>query len=216
MLTVWGAARGKTRKRQPRQPKLALGRLLFTHGLGPRVHTLEADLVEGGVVTKKPTTPEDTREQGDTNTQYNRQTTALHSHQHLASGCRRGMQLQCNVVWNCSALPLANTKQHTHNPTPHYTRRVHSRQRRGLFYKGPPTRKSPRNAEVGFVFSLFQGHVKVGGSFEKTVGVSEKLSLAVTRTSKSAVWQCLSRTLDRAHIHQRSLLSTYVFFFFLR
>ena len=31
-------------------------------------------------VTKKPTTPEDTREQGDTKTQYNRQATAVHSH----------------------------------------------------------------------------------------------------------------------------------------
>ena len=54
---------------------------LVYHGLGSRVHTLETDLVEGGVVTKKPTTPEDTtedtREQGDTDTQYNRQTTAL-------------------------------------------------------------------------------------------------------------------------------------------
>ena len=51
--------------------------------------------------------PEDTREQGDTNAQYNRQTTALHSHRPLASGCRRGMQLQCNVVWDCSSLLLA-------------------------------------------------------------------------------------------------------------
>ena len=34
--------------------------LLFSYGLGSRVHTLEADLVEGGVVTNKPTTPEDT------------------------------------------------------------------------------------------------------------------------------------------------------------
>ena len=25
----------------------------------------------------------------------------------LASGCRRGMQLQCNVAWNCSSLTLA-------------------------------------------------------------------------------------------------------------
>ena len=38
------------------------GRLLFNHGLGLRVRTLETDLVEGGVVTKKPTTPEDTPE----------------------------------------------------------------------------------------------------------------------------------------------------------
>ena len=25
----------------------------------------------------------------------------------LESGCRRGMQLECNVVWNCSSLTLA-------------------------------------------------------------------------------------------------------------
>ena len=48
--------------RWARRPKEALrsrrwGHLLFIHGLGSRVHTLEADLVEGGVVTKKPTTP---------------------------------------------------------------------------------------------------------------------------------------------------------------
>ena len=69
---------------------------LFIHGLGSRVRAPETtDLVEGGVVTEKPTTPEDTREH---HTQYNRQTTALHSHRPLASGCRRGMQLHCNVV----------------------------------------------------------------------------------------------------------------------
>ena len=69
--------RGRARKRRPKQTR---GRLLFNHGLGSRVHTrtLEADLVEGGAVTGgKPTTPRDTREQGDTNTQYNRQATAL-------------------------------------------------------------------------------------------------------------------------------------------
>ena len=72
-----GAAKGKARKRRPKRTR---GRLLFIHGLGSRVHTREADLVEGGAVTRgegKPTTPKDTREQGDTNTQYNRQTTAL-------------------------------------------------------------------------------------------------------------------------------------------
>ena len=37
----------------------------------------------------------------------NRQTTALHSHRPLASGCRRGMQLQSNVVWDCASLLLA-------------------------------------------------------------------------------------------------------------
>ena len=69
---------------------------LFIHGLGSRVRALETtDLVEGGFVTEKPTTPEDTRGH---HTQYNRQTTALHSHRPLASGCRRGMQLHCNVV----------------------------------------------------------------------------------------------------------------------
>ena len=41
----------------------------------------------------------DTNTQGDTNAQYNRQTTALRSHWPLAGGCRRGMQLQCNAVW---------------------------------------------------------------------------------------------------------------------
>ena len=61
----------------------------------PRPET--TDLAEGGVVTDKPTTPEDTREH---HAQYNRQTTALHSHRPLASGCRRGMQLHCNVVWD--------------------------------------------------------------------------------------------------------------------
>ena len=79
--------------------------LLFINGLGSRVQALETtDLVEGGVVTEEPTTPEDTREH---HTQYNSQTTALHSHQPLASGCRRGMQLLCNVVWDCSSLLLA-------------------------------------------------------------------------------------------------------------
>ena len=53
--------------------------------------------------------PEDTREQGDTNAQYNRQTTALHSHRPLASGCRRGMQLQCNVVWDCSSIYFSHS-----------------------------------------------------------------------------------------------------------
>ena len=32
---------------------------LFSYGLGSRIHTLETDLVEGGVVTNKSTTPED-------------------------------------------------------------------------------------------------------------------------------------------------------------
>ena len=86
--------RGRARKRRPKQTR---GRLLFNHGLGSRVHTRthEADLVEGGVVTEKRRTPKDTREH---HTQYNRQTTALHSHRPLASGCRRGMQLHSNVV----------------------------------------------------------------------------------------------------------------------
>ena len=54
--------------------------------------------MEGFVVTKKPTTPKDTKGQGDTNTQYNRQTTSLHSSslwRSHTSGCRRhavGMQ----------------------------------------------------------------------------------------------------------------------------
>ena len=51
------------------------------------------------------------RGQGDTNTQYNRQTTALHSSSLWRShtnGCRRGMQLQCSVVWDCSSLLLAH------------------------------------------------------------------------------------------------------------
>ena len=71
----------------------------------------EADLVEGGVVTGgEPATPRDTKEQGDTNSQYNRQTTALHPNRPVAVGRRRGMQLQCNVVWNCSSLTLAKTR----------------------------------------------------------------------------------------------------------
>ena len=73
--------------------------------------TLEADLVEAGVVTRKPTTLGETKghqhTRGGTNTQYNRQTTALRSHRPLAGGCRCGMQLQCNVVWNCSSLTFA-------------------------------------------------------------------------------------------------------------
>ena len=97
MHSVWGAARGKARKRRP---KRTLGRLLFIYGLGSRVHTRtpEAGLVEGGVVTGgKPTTPRDTREQGDTSTQYNRQTTALRPNQPVAVGRRRGMS--CNAMW---------------------------------------------------------------------------------------------------------------------
>ena len=61
--------------------------------------SLEADLEEGGVVAKKPTTPGDTREQGDTNTQYNRQTTAL----------VRGMQLQCAM--QCGVELLLSTSR---------------------------------------------------------------------------------------------------------
>ena len=69
--------------------------LLINHGLGSRVRAPETtDLVEGGVVTEKRRTPEDTREH---HAQYNRQTTALHSHRPLASGCRRGMQL--HAMW---------------------------------------------------------------------------------------------------------------------
>ena len=69
--------------------------LLFIHGLGSRVQALETtDLVEGGVVTEKLTTPKDTREH---HTQYNRQTTALHSHRPLASG--RGAACSCNAMW---------------------------------------------------------------------------------------------------------------------
>ena len=73
--------------------------LLINHGLGcSRVRAPETtDLVEGGVVTEKRRTLKDTREH---HTQYNRQTTALHSRRPLASGCRRGMQLHCNVVWD--------------------------------------------------------------------------------------------------------------------
>ena len=70
--------------------------IVFNHGLGSRVRAPETtDLVEGGVFTGKLTTPEDTREH---HAKYNRQTTALHSHWPLASGCRRGMQLYWNVV----------------------------------------------------------------------------------------------------------------------
>ena len=79
--------------------------LLIDHGLGSRVRAPETtDLVEGGVVTEKRRTPEDTREH---HAQHNRQTNALHSHRPFASGCRRGMQLQCNVVWDFSSLLLA-------------------------------------------------------------------------------------------------------------
>ena len=37
------------------------GHSLFIHGIGSRVHTLESDLVEGGVVTGKPTTLGETK-----------------------------------------------------------------------------------------------------------------------------------------------------------
>ena len=77
-----------------------IGRLLFIYGLGSRVHTLETDLMEGFVVTKKPTTPKDTKGQGDTNTQHNRQTTSLRSSslwRSHTSGCR----LQ---TWNAVAM----------------------------------------------------------------------------------------------------------------
>ena len=62
--------------------------------------------------------PWDTRDQGgDTNgnTQYIRQTTALRPYRPLAVGRRRGMQLQCNVVWNCSSLTLACAIHHHHH-----------------------------------------------------------------------------------------------------
>ena len=51
----------------PEAVELAPGSIALIHGLGSRVHTPETDLVEGGVATTKPTTPED--KQGDTNTQ---------------------------------------------------------------------------------------------------------------------------------------------------
>ena len=69
--------------------------LLINRGLGWLRAPETTDLVEGGVVTEKRRTPKDTREH---HTQYNRQTTALHSRRPLASGCRRGMQLHSNVV----------------------------------------------------------------------------------------------------------------------
>ena len=69
--------------------------LLIDHGLGWVRAPETTDLVEGGVVTEKRRTPKDTRKH---HAQYNRQTTALHSHRPLASGCRRGMQLHRNVV----------------------------------------------------------------------------------------------------------------------
>ena len=82
--------------------------MLFIHGLGSRVRTLETDLMEGFVVTKKPTTPKDTKGQGDTtNTQHNGHATALHSSslwRSHTSGCRRGMQLQCNFAWDVGLL----------------------------------------------------------------------------------------------------------------
>ena len=59
--------------------------------------------MEDGAVTKN---RRHQRTQENTTTQYNRQTTALHSHRPLASACRRGMQLQSNVVWSCSSLLL--------------------------------------------------------------------------------------------------------------
>ena len=77
------------------------GPIALIYGLGSRVRTLlEADLVEGGVVTKKPTTQQH-KGTPTHNTQYNRQTTPLHSSslgRSHTSGCRRGMQLQCSVV----------------------------------------------------------------------------------------------------------------------
>ena len=72
----------------------------------------------------KPTTPRDTREQG---AQYNRQATALRPKQPEAAGRRRGMQLQCNVVWKCSSQTLA--LPHTAKVTPAFS--VHHRQRWG-------------------------------------------------------------------------------------
>ena len=84
--------------------------MLINHGLGSRVRSPETtDLVEGGVVTEKRRTPEDTREH---HTQYNRQTTALHSHRPLASGCRRGMQLHRNVVRDYSLVSISRTPPH--------------------------------------------------------------------------------------------------------
>ena len=83
------------------------GSVALYHGLGSRVHTRtpEADLVAP---------PEgNRRHQG---AQWNKGTRThnttdkpLHSalKMPLAGGCRRGMQLQCSVVWNCSSLTLA-------------------------------------------------------------------------------------------------------------
>ena len=69
----------------------------------------KTDLVEGGVVTGgKPTTPRDTREQGDTNTQYNRQTTALRSPAALSQRLQtwHAVAMQCGVELH-SSLTLA-------------------------------------------------------------------------------------------------------------
>ena len=82
---------------------------LFARLGEPGFRALEADLVEVGVVTKKPTTPRDTRGQGDTNKQHNRQnhftplSSALGSQAaaDVACSCK-----ECNVVWNCSSPTL--------------------------------------------------------------------------------------------------------------
>ena len=79
------------------------------------------------------------RTQGNTNTQYNRQTTSLHSHRPLASGCRRGMQLQCSVVWDCSSVlvaefeaPVMEFQYRCAVSMVHFKKRFLKPQRRGL------------------------------------------------------------------------------------
>ena len=103
---------GRARKRRPKRTR---GRLLYimvsVRGFTPEPRSRSRSR-EGGVVTGgKPTTPEDTREQGDTNTQYNRQTTALRSPRLLASGCRRGSS--CNAMW-CGIALAFNSRTPPH------------------------------------------------------------------------------------------------------
>ena len=69
--------------------------MLFIHGLGARVRAAETtDLAEGGVVTEKPTTPEDTR-----NTTHNTTDKPLHSILIGPWPAAAGAACSCTAMW---------------------------------------------------------------------------------------------------------------------
>ena len=72
--------------------------LAIIHGLGSRVRAPETtDLVEGGVVTEKPTTPEDTRQGTPHTIQQTNHSTPLSSALGQRLQARHAVAMQCGV-----------------------------------------------------------------------------------------------------------------------